>query len=243
MTLTSRPPVQSEDRVVKRSYVRDMFTAIAPRYDLLNHLLSFNVDRRWRRCAVDVLGWERATDGVYLDLCAGTLDLAAELAQREGFTGRVVGADFVLPMLALGRGKAPGLEPVAADALELPFADGSFDGVTIGFGVRNLVDVRAGLSEMARVLRRGARLVILEFSMPTRWPIRLLYRYYFTRVLPRVGRLVSKHTSAYSYLPDSVDAFPTPDGIAQHMRTAGFHDVHYRRLTFGISTIHVGTRG
>jgi demethylmenaquinone methyltransferase/2-methoxy-6-polyprenyl-1,4-benzoquinol methylase len=242
MTLTSRRPDESEDRAAKRSYVRDMFTAIAPRYDLLNHLLSLNVDRRWRRRAVDALAWERVPNGVYLDLCAGTLDLAAELARRPGFAGRVVGADFVRRMLALGRAKADGLEPVAADALALPFAGASFSGLVIGFGVRNLVDVRAGLAEMARVLRPGARLVILEFSLPARWPIRPLYRFYFSRIVPRIGRVVSKHTSAYSYLPNSVDAFPSPDGLARHLRAVGFREVCYERLTFGIATIHVGTR-
>ncbi|MBW8772779.1 MAG: class I SAM-dependent methyltransferase, partial [Gemmatimonadetes bacterium] len=118
-----------------------MFAAIAPSYDLLNHVLSFNFDRGWRKRAVDLLDWERRPDGVYLDLCAGTLDLAADLARRPGFRGRVIGADFVLPMLALGRGKAGRMHPVTADALELPFADHVFDGATVGFGVRNLSDL------------------------------------------------------------------------------------------------------
>src|SRR5690606_37332342 len=130
----------------KRSYVRAMFTAIAPRYDFLNHLLSLNIDRRWRRQAVNRLGWESAPEGTYLDLCAGTLDLAAELGQRAGFRGRVFGADFVLPMLALGRGKSPRVRPVNADALELPFPDATFDGATVGFGVRNFAELDLGLA-------------------------------------------------------------------------------------------------
>ena len=139
------PPGSTAPDSTRRTYVRDMFTAIAPRYDLLNHLLSLNIDKAWRKRAVGLLHWERVPDGVYLDSCAGTLDFAAELAQRQGFRGRVVGADFVIPMLRLGRGKATGLHPVGADALLLPFPDASFQGATVGFGVRNLEDLRAGL--------------------------------------------------------------------------------------------------
>ena len=127
----------------KRRYVRGVFTAIAPRYDLLNHLLSLNIDKRWREAAVDALDWERKPDGRYLDLCAGTLDLAAALARRNGFRGLVVGADFVKPMLERGRGKAARVSPVNADALDLPLADASCDGATVGFGVRNLLESRS----------------------------------------------------------------------------------------------------
>src|SRR5712692_218141 len=125
----------------KRTYVRDMFAAIAPRYDFLNHLLSLNIDRRWRRAAVARLGWQARPAGVYLDLCAGTMDLAALLARQPGFTGEVVGADFAIPMLERGRGKAPHAAPVGADALSLPFTDGTFDGAMVGFGARNLADL------------------------------------------------------------------------------------------------------
>lgn len=236
------PSLESEGGAAKRSYVRDMFTAIAPRYDLLNHLLSLNIDRRWRRRAIDSLAWERAPAGSYLDLCAGTLDLAVELARREGFGGRVVGADFVPRMLRLGWGKSRRLEPVCADGLALPFPDGSFEGLVIGFGLRNLADIDAGLGEMARVLKVGARVVILEFSTPRRWPIRPLYRFYFRHILPRIGRLVSKHTSAYSYLPESVDDFPPAPQLAERMCQAGFAEVVFTALTFGIATLHVGVR-
>src|SRR5207245_5314218 len=151
------------DGEIKRAYVRRMFAAVAPRYDLLNHLLSLNLDRAWRRAAVARLGWEARPDGVYLDLCAGTRDLAATLARATGFRGRVVGADFVVPMLARGIRKAPRAAPVAADALELPFPDGRFDGAMVGFGVRNLADLDHGLREARRVLRPGSRFVVLEF--------------------------------------------------------------------------------
>lgn len=226
----------------KREYVRGIFRDIAPRYDLLNHLLSLNIDKRWRRRAVDDLGWEATPGGRYLDLCAGTLDLAAELATRQGFAGTVVGADFVLPMLVLGKGKADRVTPLNADALELPFADAAFDGATVGFGVRNLIDLDAGLREAARVLRPGARFVVLEFTTPPRQPLRGLYFFYFRRVLPLVGRLVSKHRTAYTWLPESVLAFPEPDALSERMRAAGFDGVRYRRMMGGICAVHVGVR-
>jgi len=219
-----------------------MFTAIAPRYDFLNHLLSLNVDRSWRRAAVARLGWEARPDGVYLDLCAGTMDLAAELARRDGFRGRVLGADFVVPMLARGRHKAPRILPVAADALTLPFPDARFDGALVGFGVRNLADLDRGLHEAARVLKPGARLVILEFATPRFPPLRAAYGFYFRRVLPAIGRLVSKHRDAYTYLPESVLAFPEPEALAQHLVAAGFSRVAFERLTAGICAVHHGTR-
>lgn len=226
----------------KRSYVREMFTAIAPRYDLLNHVLSLNIDRSWRRKAVDRLGWERRSTGVYLDLCAGTLDLAAELVGRRRFSGRVVGADFVVPMLRLGLGKAPGLRAVGADALDLPFPDASFDGCTVGFGVRNLTDLEAGLAEAARVLKPGARFVVLEFGTPTVWPFGLIYQWYFRHALPWIGRRVSKHTSAYSYLPQSVAGFPPPRQFTEMLEAAGFEQVGMEPVTLGIAHLFWGQR-
>jgi len=226
----------------KRAYARHIFGAIAPRYDFLNHLLSLNVDRRWRRIAVDQLGWETKPDGQYLDLCAGTLDLAADLGNRGGFRGRVIGADFVQPMLQRGKGKSGAVVPVAADALTLPFPDRSFDGATSGFGVRNLVDLQAGLDEAARVLKPGARLVILELAKPRWQPFKALYFFYFRQMLPLVGRLVSKHRSAYTYLPESVLRFPEPDELVRIMESRGFLDVRYQLLFGGICAIHVGTR-
>ncbi len=195
-----------------------MFTAIAPRYDFLNHLLSLNVDRSWRRTAVARLGWEAKPDGTYLDVCAGTLDLAAELTRQAGFRGRVIGADFVVPMLAQGRDKSPRTAPVAADALALPFPAARFDGALVGFGVRNLADLDSGLCEAARVLKPGARLVIA------------------------IGRLVSKHREAYTYLPESVLAFPEPEALSERLRAAGFSRVGFERLTGGICAVHYGTR-
>src|SRR5262245_15150074 len=240
--LDVREAVRGEDAAAKRAYVRRVFTAIAPRYDLLNHLLSLNVDRRWRRAAVRRLEWERAPAGRYLDLCAGTMDLAAELARAAGFHGRVVGADFVVPMLALGRLKAPRTAPVAADALGLPFPDATFDGAMVAFGVRNLADLDAGLREAARVLKPGARFVVLEFTTPRFAPLRALYLFYFRRLLPAIGRAVSKHRDAYTYLPESVLDFPDPAALARKLEAAGFHDVRYELVTGGICAIHYGTR-
>jgi demethylmenaquinone methyltransferase / 2-methoxy-6-polyprenyl-1,4-benzoquinol methylase len=228
----------------KAAHVRRMFSSIAPRYDLLNHLLSLNVDRLWRRWAVNRLGWERDPAGTYLDNCAGTLDLANELATREGFRGRVVGSDFTYEMLHHGVDKVRSLPvaPVCADALALPYPDSAFSGATVGFGVRNLADLDAGLREMARVLKPGARLVILEFTTPGWQPFRGLYFFYFLHVLPLVGRLVSKHGSAYSYLPESVLRFPEPPELARRMESAGFRSVAFRRLTGGIAALHWGER-
>jgi demethylmenaquinone methyltransferase/2-methoxy-6-polyprenyl-1,4-benzoquinol methylase len=234
--------VASTTGAAKRAYVRGVFTAIAPRYDLLNHLLSLNVDRRWRRQAVKLLGWERMPKGLYLDLCAGTLDLAATLAGERGFAGRIVGADFVLPMLQRGRDKSAAVLPLNADALDLPFSAAAFDGATVGFGVRNLADLDQGLRESARVLKPGAKLVVLEFTTPTRQPMKGLYLAYFRRILPLIGRLVSKHTTAYTYLPESVLNFPAPDALAERMRLAGFSDVSYKTLFGGICALHVGTK-
>jgi demethylmenaquinone methyltransferase / 2-methoxy-6-polyprenyl-1,4-benzoquinol methylase len=226
----------------KRSYVRAMFAAIAPRYDLLNHLLSLNIDRRWRRAAVRRLAWERRPGGTYLDLCAGTLDLATTLAREPAFSGRVIGADFVIPMLVRGKTKAARTRPVGADALTLPFADAAFDGVMVAFGVRNLADLDAGLAEAHRVLRAGGRFVALEFSTPRFAPLRALYLLYLRRLLPAIGRAVSKHRDAYAYLPESVLGFPDPDALARRLERAGFTGVSFDRLSGGICAIHHGTR-
>jgi demethylmenaquinone methyltransferase / 2-methoxy-6-polyprenyl-1,4-benzoquinol methylase len=227
----------------KRAYVRAIFTAIAPTYDRLNRIISLRFDQRWRRYAVGRLNWERRPEGIYLDLCAGTLDFAATLARCPGFRGRIVGADFVPPMLRLGRGKAARLAPVAADALELPFPDRAFDGAMVGWGMRNLVDLDAGLAEAARVLRPGGRLVILEMTLPPQPLLRRVYQFYFRRVMPWIGRRISRHATAYTWLPASTVAFPEPAELARRLEAQGFRDVSYRLLMGGVSALHVGTRG
>jgi demethylmenaquinone methyltransferase/2-methoxy-6-polyprenyl-1,4-benzoquinol methylase len=235
-------PLPVTGGAAKREYVRSVFTDIAPRYDLLNHLLSLNADRRWRRAAVDQIHWQRTPAGSYLDLCAGTLDLAAELGNRAGFRGHVVAADFVTAMLRGGAGKSARVAPTTADALRLPFADAVFDGASVGFGVRNLMDLDAGLREAARVLKPGARFVVLEFTTPHWQPFRAIYLAYLRQVLPRIGRMVSKHRSAYDWLPASVLPFPEPPELARRLEGAGFASVTWQTLWGGIVAIHTGIR-
>jgi demethylmenaquinone methyltransferase / 2-methoxy-6-polyprenyl-1,4-benzoquinol methylase len=231
------------DRAEKSAFVRGMFSAIAPRYDLLNHLLSFNIDRRWRRRAIAMLGWQGAPDGVYVDLCAGTLDVAATLARQAGFRGRVIGADFAEPMLRAGREKiSDRVSPVVADALDLPLAPEMADGAIVAFGIRNVSDLDAALREVARVLVSGARFIILEFTTPRNPLIRTLYHLYFHRLLPSIGGVVSGHRTAYRYLPASVAQFPAEEELAARMRAAGFTNVRWSSLSFGIAAIHVGQK-
>jgi demethylmenaquinone methyltransferase/2-methoxy-6-polyprenyl-1,4-benzoquinol methylase len=227
----------------KREYVQQMFSDIAPRYDLLNHVLSLNIDKQWRQRALRLLGWTDRPAGTYLDLCAGTLDVGALLVKQAGFTGFVAGADFAVPMLQYGKGKASRdvLAPVGADALQLPFGNACLDGAIVAFGIRNVADLDAGLREVRRVLKPGARFVILEFSTPRFALVRAAYLAYFHHVLPFVGRLVSGHKSAYTYLPLSVAQFPTEEALAERMRRAGFSTVVWERLTLGIAAIHTGT--
>ncbi|MFZ9898574.1 MAG: ubiquinone/menaquinone biosynthesis methyltransferase [Gemmatimonadaceae bacterium] len=228
----------------KRVYVRRMFSEIAPSYDLLNRVLSLGIDRRWRTVALRRLGWDRAPEGCFLDLCAGTLDVGAQLTRQSGFGGRILAADFAEPMLRAGAGKAAPtvLAPVVADAMALPVTDEAFDGAIVAFGIRNVADLGAGLREVHRVLRPGARFVILEFSTPRLPLVRAAYLFYFHRILPLIGRLVSGHRTAYTYLPRSVAHFPETDALAAAMRAAGFRDVCWESLTFGIAAIHVGTK-
>ncbi len=228
----------------KRRYVREIFSDIAPRYDLLNRVLSLSVDRSWRRRAVARLDWERAPGGLYLDACAGTLDLAAALVREPRFAGRVLAEDFAIPMLRLGGGKVSRERAwrVASDALRLPHADATFDGAMVGFGVRNLVELDAGLGELARVLKPGTRLVVLDFATPTFAPVRVLYGFYFRRVLPLIGRLVSGHPTAYQYLPDSLRDFPPPPELAQRLAATGFREAHHELLTGGIAAVTWGVR-
>jgi demethylmenaquinone methyltransferase/2-methoxy-6-polyprenyl-1,4-benzoquinol methylase len=221
-----------------------MFSEIAPTYDFLNRLLSFNIDGRWRRRAIDVLGWERRPSGRYLDACAGTLDMSVELSRRPGFAGTVIAADFADAMLRAGRAKAgaAGVRAVVADALELPLGDGSVDGAVVAFGVRNFADIDAGLRELARVLRPGARLVVLDCSAPPSALVRGVYRVYFRHLLPLVGRVVSGHRTAYRYLPESVAHFPPAPALAARMAQAGLAGVRYERLTLGVTAVHWAER-
>ena len=214
-----------------------MFDAIAGRYDVLNHLLSAGIDKRWRRRAIASLqlsGSERV-----LDLCTGTADLAIAALRAQPAAARVVGVDFAGAMLQIGHGKLTrdGLTDrialVRGDATRIPLADASVDAVTIGFGIRNVEQTAAACAEMRRVLRPDGRLAILEFAVPTMPGVSTLYLWYLNRVLPLIGRVVSRHNAAYGYLPASIGAFTSPDDFVKILRQAGFRDIVPVRLTFG----------
>ncbi|HVF55182.1 MAG TPA: bifunctional demethylmenaquinone methyltransferase/2-methoxy-6-polyprenyl-1,4-benzoquinol methylase UbiE [Pyrinomonadaceae bacterium] len=218
--------------------VRDMFAGIAGRYDLLNHLLSGNTDRRWRRLVANSLRPMLGPGARALDVACGTGDLSMALAGAG--QAQVFGLDFCRPMLEIAAQKAGAIPFVEGDALRLPFADASFEVVTIAFGLRNLSSVEGGLRELRRVLSPGGQAAILEFSRPIVPGFRALFQFYFTRVLPLVGGLISGSRGAYEYLPDSVSKFPDQKRLAALMREVGFEEVEYRNLTGGIAALHMG---
>jgi demethylmenaquinone methyltransferase/2-methoxy-6-polyprenyl-1,4-benzoquinol methylase len=233
---TTPQGTQTEEQAAR--YVRGMFGRVARRYDLLNHLLSLNVDRWWRARTVARLRPILERPGIrVLDVCCGTGDLTLALAESRG--GTVIGSDFCHPMLTAARGKGASCL-VEADALQLPFASASLDLVTVAFGFRNFVNYSRGLAEIRRVLKPGGTLAILEFSTPPNPAFNALYQWYSSKVLPRIGALVSGTSDAYTYLPESVRKFPDAAQLAQTMRDAGFRDVVYDRLTFGIVALHTG---
>ena len=223
------------------AWVRDMFGRVAPRYDLLNHLLSFNADRYWRHRTVKrVRSAIARKDSLAVDLCCGTGDLTLALARVAG--GKVLGSDFCHPMLQEAHRKAPDARFVEADALGLPFDTGSLDLVTVAFGFRNLTSYEAGLREFLRVLKPGGTAAILEFSTPPNASFRGLYDWYSRTILPKLGGFISGAPDAYTYLPDSVARFPDADRLASMMKSAGFTSVQYERMTFGIVALHTGVR-
>lgn len=233
------PDPQSASRAI-----REMFSAIAPRYDLLNHLLSANVDKLWWRRTAKTFPSILARPGArVLDLCCGTGDMAFAL-RREGTQARIIGADFSRPMLELASSKTSPdrkIHWIEADALQLPFPDQSFDLLTSAFGFRNLADYDAGLREICRLLKPGGECGILEFSAPEGF-LGKLYRVYFKSVLPRVGNLISGSNGAYSYLPASVERFPSPPEMLERMKAAGFQEASWVPYTFGIAGLYRGKR-
>ena len=222
-----------------------MFARIAGRYDLLNHLLSGNTDRRWRRRVASRLRDSLEPGARVLDVACGTGDLALAILEAAP-ESRIAGVDFCRPMLEIARGKAEragrAVPFVEGDALSLPFADRSFEAATIAFGLRNLSSVEAGLRELRRVLGPGGTVAILEFSRPVVPGFRALFQFYFSRVLPVVGGAVSGSRGAYEYLPDSVSRFPDQKRLAEMMREAGFEEVEFDNLTGGVAALHVGKR-
>ncbi len=227
----------------KSVYVRDMFAKIAPRYDATNRVLTAGVDEAWRRRAVRELA--APAGGRILDLCCGTGDLAFHLARTDPSLS-IVGADFCEPMLAGARKRAPKDDPlgrtafVEADVMALPYADATFDGATMGFSMRNVVDIVGMLKETRRVLKPGARFVNLDVSKAPNPLFRRLFNLYFYKLVPLVGGLIGGSRSAYTYLPNSLTNFPDADGLADRFRTAGFRNVRYVRLGGGAIAIHVG---
>ena len=239
------PDDRTANEIAHARAVREMFSGIAGRYDLLNHILSINIDKRWRRLVRERMQAVLANPhAVILDVACGTGDLSLELKRHA--KARVVGSDFCHPMLAVAKGKtyeaAASIPYVEGDAMQLPFADESFDGLTIAFGLRNLSNFADGLKELNRVLKPGGKLAVLEFSTPIVPGFRGLFNFYFTRILPRIGGAVSGSQGAYEYLPDSVSKFPDQKSLAQLMRSTGYSEVEYMNLTGGIAAIHTGRK-
>lgn len=230
----------------RAEYVRRMFGAIAPRYDLVNTLISGGTHRWWKRAAVELVCVPAG--GRAVDVCCGTGDLAVLLARRVGARGRVLGADFSEEMLRIARRRAAAagvgaicrFAQVDAEALALP--DNSVDAATVGFGLRNVVHPEVALRELRRVLRPGGRLAVLEFSRPRNGVVRWLYDLYSFTLMPWLGRVGSRHADAYLYLPTSIRRWPDQEAFAALMERAGFRDVRYRNLLTGIAAVHVGTR-
>lgn len=221
--------------------IATMFDRIAPRYDALNHLLSFQIDRRWRKTASR---WAaEGTPATVLDVATGTADLAMLLARRLP-NAHIVGIDCSEKMLALGKEKVRRKQLEGhvdlqwGDVAGLPFQEGSFDAVTVAFGVRNFAQLEQGLSEIQRVTRPQGLVTILEFSLPERFPVKQLYRFYFHRILPTIGRWVSRDPEAYRYLPNSVERFPQPEAFERLLAAQGLDPIRRRRLTFGIATLY-----
>lgn len=224
-----------------------MFSSIAPRYDLLNHLLSLNIDKSWRRKAVSLMRVDsNVRQALWLDLCCGTGDLSLEML-RQG-ANRIVASDFSHPMLRLNldklrhRGAVAKISLVEADALTLPFPANTFDAIAIAFGLRNLESPETGLTEMLRILKSGGRLVVLEFSKPTNALFDRLFQKYFFKVLPRIGAVLSRHNHAYAYLPESVSQFPDQSRLAGMFGACGFDRIGFVNLTGGIAAIHWGVK-
>ena len=236
-------PAGTRDEREAAAWVRAMFGRIAHRYDLANHLLSYNLDRLWRARTVRRVSHilDRA-DARVLDICCGTGDLLLALAHRRPARG----ADFCHPMLVAASGKirARGVAAAVfeADALNLPIRDASLDLITVAFGFRNLANYESGLREMHRILRRGGTAAILEFSRPPNRAFRAVYDFYSRRILPRLGAALSGSRDAYAYLPESVEKFPSVVELADLMRAAGFREVRWEYMTFGAVALHLGVR-
>lgn len=228
----------------RKEQVKAMFDGIAGRYDFLNHFLSLGIDRSWRKKLIRLLGKEHPQH--ILDLATGTADLA--IAAMSVNPVKITGTDISAEMLAVGRAKVSKLglqdkiELLQADSENLPFKDESFDAAMVAYGVRNYENLPGGLAEMYRILKPGSKAFILEFSKPTAFPVKQFFAFYFRYILPTLGRLISKHNSAYSYLPESVKVFPQGEEFTTLMRQAGFEEVNYQSLSLGITMLYTGIK-
>ena len=228
--------------------VRQMFAEIAPRYDLMKHVLSLNIDRHWRSKTLRILNLKPG-DRV-LDTCTGTGDLAIAMSKQLGHTSKVIGSDFCAEMLEIAKKKSQKsdlsveqVEFIEADTQKLPFDDSGFDAVTVAFGLRNVAVTETGLAEMVRVCKPGGKVAVLEFSKPTVFGLKHAYNAYFQYVLPRIGQSMSKNEhSAYRYLPESVQEFPSGEELASIMRRVGLRDIQMIQMTFGVVTLYVGSK-
>jgi len=236
-------PYKNSDKG-KKKQVAEMFDNIAPKYDFLNHFLSFNIDKIWRKKSIRLLNKQAKT---ILDVATGTGDFAIQINKRLK-PEKIIGIDISTGMLKVGEEKVlkKGLEKIIefqeGDSEQINFPDNYFDAVTVAFGVRNFENLQKGIDEMFRVLKPNGELVVLEFSRPEKFPVKQLYNFYFKRILPAVGRLFSKDMSAYSYLPESVDAFPYGKRFIDKMEKSGFKNTSEKRLTFGISSVYYGKK-
>lgn len=239
--------LQSFKQEEKATYVNKMFSQIAPTYDVMNRLMTFGLDQGWRKTVVAEAN--PPVGGRALDVATGTGDIALALAPKVGPTGEVIGSDFCLDMMlpapakAAKNGVAAWTRWVAADALSLPFPDNSFDCVTTGFAMRNVVNIEQAFREMNRVLKPGGRVVCLEVARPKFALVRFGHQLYFNRIVPLIGKLISHHTEAYTYLPESAKNFPPPEELKRIMERAGLAQVRFRQYGLGAVAIHVGIKG
>ena len=236
-----KPDILSQES--KKSQVEQMFDSISPKYDFLNHSLSFGIDKIWRKRAVDSLA--SINPKYVLDVATGTGDLAIEALKLN--PDKIIGIDISEGMMAIGREKVKkaGIDNIIfekGDSENIPYQDHSFDAVMVAFGVRNFENLAQGLSEMSRVLRKGGRVAILEFSNPKYFPVKQLYGFYFNHVLPKIGKLFSKNKNAYTYLPQSVKAFPDGHDFLKIMSSCGYLDCKEKRFMFGICTLYSATK-
>jgi demethylmenaquinone methyltransferase / 2-methoxy-6-polyprenyl-1,4-benzoquinol methylase len=228
----------------KKEYVKNMFNSIAKRYDFLNHFLSLNIDYLWRKKVISMLKPYQPKN--ILDVATGTADLAIQAAILN--PTKIIGIDISEEMLKIGQKKLSDnnkdciIQLINADAENMPFENNSFDACMVAFGVRNFEDLKQGLAEMYRVLKPNAKMVILEFSKPTQFPVKQIYGFYFKRILPFVGKMVSKNNNAYMYLPDSVNKFPNPANFILLLKEVGFKEISVQKLSFGIASIYYGVK-